>query len=124
MDAAMISSLDDFSLLLNKWITESKELFMIMNYAESPSAKPRWLMMVVGKIYDFDEKEKMLAIKDDRGNAALVRYSDCRFAYESELNAWGVAHLTGRTFEDVFVLDTPNGVTIAIGTANPPNASG
>jgi hypothetical protein len=111
----MISSHDEFCLLLNKWMSESKELFAVISYHESQEAPPRCLSVVVGVLADLTNET--LSIKGDNGNAVLVQYSDCQFIYESDFGGWGAAYLTGRKFEDVFVLAIPGGLSIAIGAA-------
>jgi hypothetical protein len=110
----MISSHDEFCLLLNKWMSESKELFVTLLCMDTPEGPRRCMSVTVGALAHVDEE--MLAIKDDAGNVASVRYAECRFAYEAELGSWGASYLTGRTFEDVFVLVSPTGVQIAVGT--------
>jgi len=112
----MISSHEEFCLLLNKWASESKELFVVMFYQEQISTSSRCLSVVVGKLAHLDDET--LIIKDDKGNTAMVRYSGYEFTYESELRAWGVAQLTGRKFEDVFVLGSPTGMTVAVGSTS------
>ncbi len=118
----MISSHEEFCLLLNKWASESKELFIVIFYQETEGKPSRCMSVVIGTLAHLDDET--IIIKDDKGNAAMLRYSDYQFVYESELRAWGVAQLTGRKFEDVFVLTTPTGVIIAIGSTSGASPSG
>src|SRR6266436_4438440 len=115
MAMAMISSHDEFSLLLNKWISESKELFVTIICTDAPAGQRRCMAVVVGELVDLDDQT--LTLRDKNGNSAFVRFADCRFMYESDLGPDGVAELMGRNFEDVFVLMTPTGIVIAIGSA-------
>jgi hypothetical protein len=119
----MNSSHDDFSLLLNKWISESKELLVVMLCTDVPSGPKRCIAVVVGKLVDLDDET--LSIRDGSGSCAMVRYSNCQFTYQSELGGHGVADLTGRQVEDVFFFTTPTGIMIAVGsTTSPASSSG
>ena len=111
----MISSHDEFRLLLNKWMSESREIFVII--LQQFGSDSRCLAVVVGELFDVDEHT--LSVKGERGNCAMVRFSDCEFDYEVNWDELGVlpAVLTGREFEDVFTLISPQGTIFAIGDA-------
>ena len=111
----MISSHDDFRLLLNKWMSESRELFIII--LQQFGGDSRCLAIVIGELIDVDEHT--LSVKGEKGNCAMVRFSDCKFDYDSHLDEWGIlpAFITGRKFEDVFILISPQGTIFAIGDA-------
>jgi hypothetical protein len=111
----MISSHDDFRLLLNKWMSESREVFVII--LQRVGSDPRCLAVVIGELIDVDENT--LSVKGEDGNCAMVHFSDCGFNYEFQLHEWTVLapFLTGRTFEDVFILMSPTGMVFAVGDA-------
>jgi hypothetical protein len=118
----MICSHEEFCLLLNKWDRDSNELFVITVIEESKEGPARSLSVVLGTLVELNEER--FAIKDENGNVAMVRYAECNFAYESEYPSWGATYLTGRKFEDVVVLATPAGISIAVGSTSKPTSSG
>jgi hypothetical protein len=78
----------------------------------------RCLAVVIGYLIDVDEHT--LSVKGEKGNCAMVRFSDCEFDYELRWDELGVlpAVLTGREFEDIFTLISPQGTIFAIGDAS------
>jgi hypothetical protein len=112
----MISSHEEFSLLLNKWRSESKEVFVSVTCQEPPESRIWCSVVAIGSIRHFDVGE--FAIADANGNTALVRYSNCRFVYEAQFES-RFTTLAGKKFEDVFVLVSPSGTYIAVGSTDP-----
>jgi len=112
---AMISSSDEFSLLLNKWNSESKELFMIGVVKEDDQAA-YCVLVVIGRIVELDEEH--LCILSDSGASGIIRYRGRQCVYEEKFRA-PAGHLANRTFEDVFVFDVPRtSFSIAIGATS------
>jgi hypothetical protein len=116
MAVAIISSHEEFRLLLSKWMSESKEVFVVISCREGMGAPVICMSVVLGTITSLDDER--MAIKDQSGNAASVLYRDCKFVYEAEFGSWGATNLTGKHFHDVFVLETPAGTQFSIGSTS------
>jgi hypothetical protein len=112
----MISSHEELALLLNKWMSESREVFVSVSCREPSETRVWFSFMVIGSIEELEDG--VFAIADAIGNTALVRYSNCRFGYEAELEH-KFASLAGKKLIDVFVLVSPSGMQIAVGSTNP-----
>ena len=112
----MISTAEEFVLLLRKWASEPIWVSLLFVFQEGPQ---RGFVHLNGCVSDLDQSNSRFTIADENNNLASFSYADCDFAYESFESAGltvvtSLPQLTGRDYEELAIMVTPSNATIAI----------
>lgn len=112
----MLSTAEEFVLLLRKWQTEPVWVSLIFVFQEGQ--QPGFIHLT-GLVSDLDESKSRFTIADDRHNLASFSYADCDFSYQSldpaALERIKIlAQLTGHEYEEMAFMITPTNAAIAI----------
>lgn len=112
----MISTSEEFVLLLRKWVTEPVWVSLIFIFQQGSQHS---FVHLTGCISDLDESKFRFTVADQNHNLASFSYADCNFGYES-LDSTALAaikslaQVTGQEYEDMAFMITPTDATIAI----------
>jgi len=112
----MISTSEEFVLLLQKWSTEPTWVSLVLVFQEGAQ---RGFVHLSGCISDLDEAKSRFTIADQNHNLASFSYADCNFDYQSlDPEALerikSLARVTGHEYEELALMVTPTKATIAI----------
>ena len=108
----MISTSEEFVLLLKKWKSESTQVGIVCGF--SSGLPSRGIIVVHGIVDELNESEAMFRITDGRSNAAMIRFGECKFVYEGDSVVLPLTRITGEEYSDVAAIVTPSQVTIAV----------
>lgn len=112
----MLSTPEEFVLLLRKWATEPIWVSLVFAFQEGSQ---RGFVHLSGCISDLDEANSRFTVADENHNLASFSYADCQFSYESidaavsEI-ATRLPELTGQEYEELALMLTPTNAKIAI----------
>lgn len=117
----MVSTAEEFVLLLRKWHTDPTWVSLIVVFQEGPQ---RSFVHLTGCISELDESQSRFTIADENHNLASFSYAGCDFGYESPdpialERIKSLAQLTGQEYEEMAFMITPSDATIAIYKAKP-----
>jgi hypothetical protein len=120
---AIISSGEEFSLLLKKWKSEDLNVGVIFSIQDTHSVN-RAASIILGKIADIDEEKSTFVVSDETNSSVLVRYSACWFVYGTGADNAAIASLSAKVgrvvpsaaIEDLLIITTPSEVRISIFT--------
>jgi hypothetical protein len=112
----MISSGEEFELLLKKWQSESTKVGVLVVVPE-PTSKPRANCLIAGTIRMIYEEKKAFMVATKNDDTVFAHYSDCTFRYgtdaEHEIKQFANT-LTGGRFDELVLLTSPVGVIVAV----------
>lgn len=112
----MISSVEEFILLLKKWSAESTHVRVIASFADPQIASCRGVLRLSGVVTAIDEPTKVFRVGSDE-QFAMIGFSGCRLGYGTGNDVQLSSQITdvGR-LEDLVCLVTPSGLSICMYT--------
>ena len=112
----MISSVDEFVLLLKKWKAESVSVRLIASFADPKIATCRGVLRLSGAVTAIDEPTKVFRIGDAE-QSALIGFAGCRLGYGTGSDVEFSSQITDSgELDDLVCLVTPSGVSICMYT--------
>lgn len=112
----MISSVEEFILLLKKWSAESTRVRMIASFADPNVASCRGVLRLSGTVTAIDEPSKVFRIGDEE-QLALIGFAGCRLGYGTGADVQLSSQITDTgQLEDLVCLVTPSGLSICMYT--------
>jgi hypothetical protein len=111
----MISSVEEFILLLKKWSTESVRVRVIVSFADPQISTCRGVLRLSGAITAIDEQTRVFRIGDEE-QFAMVGFTGCRLGYGTGADIQLSSQITDAQLEDLVCLVTPSGLSICLYT--------
>ena len=112
----MISTVEEFILLLKKWTAESAQVRLIASFVDMQAPSCRGVFRLSGSIAGIDEQTKVFRIGDEQ-QFATVAFAGCRLGYGTGDDIELSSQLPeSEKLEDLVCLVTPSGVSICLYT--------
>ncbi len=112
----MISSVDEFLLLLKKWQSESARVRLIASFAEASGEACRGILRLRGAITAIDGQAQVFCLGDEE-QSAMIGFSGCRIGYGAGDDAQLASHMSeSEQLEDLVCLVTPSALSICVYT--------
>jgi hypothetical protein len=114
----MISSVEEFILLLKKWSAESARVRVIFSFADPQISTCRGVLRLSGTVTAIDAQTRVFRIGGE-DQFAMIGFAGCRLGYGTGADVQLSSQITdeGR-LEDLVCLVTPSGVSICMYTVN------
>src|ERR1700751_5210209 len=104
----MISSVEEFVLLLKKWSAESPRVRVIVSFADPQISTCRGVLRLSGVVTAIDEQTKVFRIGDD-DQFAMIGFTGCRLGYGTGADLQLSSQITeAGQLEDLVCLVTPS----------------
>ena len=114
----MISSVEEFILLLKKWNAESARVRLITSFADAQVSTCRGVLRLSGTVTAIDEQTKVFRIGDEE-QFAMIGFAGCRLGYGTGADVQLSSRITeAGQLEDLVCLVTPSGLSICMYTLN------
>ncbi len=118
----MISSVDEFLLLLKKWKSETAHVRLIASFNEPGGEACRGILRLRGNVTGIDEQSQVFCIGDEE-QSAMIGFSGCRIGYGTGDDVQLSGHMAdSEQLEDLVCLVTPSALSICVYTVKPRNA--
>jgi hypothetical protein len=112
----MISSVEEFILLLKKWKSDSARVRLVASFVDAQIATCRGVLRLSGPITGIDEQTKVFRIGDE-DQFAMIAFAGCRLGYGTGDDVELSSQLgAAEKLEDLVCLVTPSAVSICIYT--------
>src|SRR4029077_8691011 len=111
----MISSVEEFILLLKKWSTESVRIRVIVSFASPETSTCSGFLRVSGAITAMDEQTRVFRIGDEE-QFAMVGFTGCRLGYGTGADIQLSSQITDAQLEVLVCLVPPSGLSICLYT--------
>lgn len=112
----MISSVEEFVLLLRKWSAESARVQLIASFADPQISACRAVLRLSGAISAIDEHTRVFRIGDEE-QFAMIGFTACRLGYGTGADIQLSAQIgDAGELEDLVCLVTPSGLSICMYT--------
>jgi len=112
----MISSVDEFLLLLKKWKSESVRVRIIASFSEPGAEACRGILRMRGPITAIDERAQVFCVGDEE-QSAMIGFSGCRIGYGTGDDVQLASHMSeSEQLEDLVCLVTPSALSICVYT--------
>ena len=112
----MISSVEEFILLLKKWSAESSKVKLIESFADPQNSSCRGVLRLNGTITAVDEQTQVFRL-GDQDQFALIGFAGCRLGYGSGADLRLSSQITETgLLDDLVCLVTPSGISICMYT--------
>jgi hypothetical protein len=115
----MISSVEEFILLLKKWSAESTRVRLLASFIDTQVASCRAVLSLSGAVTGIDERTQVFQI----GNAdqfATIGFTGCRLGYGTGDDVQLSSHMAeAEQLEDLVCLVTPSSLSICLYTVRP-----
>jgi hypothetical protein len=112
----MISSVEEFILLLRKWSAESAHVQLIASFADPQISACRAVLRLGGAVTAIDEESKVFRI-GDQDQFAMIGFTGCRLGYGTGADIELSSQIgDGGELEDLVCLVTPAGLSICMYT--------
>ena len=112
----MISSVEEFILLLKKWSAESVRVRMIASFADPEISTCRGVLRLSGTVTAIDEQTRVFRIGDDE-QLAMIGFAGCRLGYGTGADLQLSSQIADAgQLEDLVCLVTPSGLSICMYT--------
>jgi len=112
----MISSVEEFILLLKKWSAESTRVRLLASFVDTQVASCRAVLCLSGAVTGIDERTQVFQI----GNAdqfATIGFTGCRLGYGTGDDVQLSSHMAeAEKLEDLVCLVTPSSLSICLYT--------
>jgi|SRR5215471_8754934 len=112
----MISSVEEFILLLKKWNSESSRVRLVASFVDPQLASFRAVLRLSGAITGIDEQTRVFQIGDEE-QCAMIAFAGCRLGFGTGEDVELGSHLgDAEKLEDLVCLVTPSSTSICIYT--------
>jgi hypothetical protein len=112
----MISSVEEFILLLKKWSAEGSEVTLIASFADPQDSSCRGVLRLSGAITAVDQQTRVFRLGQE-DQSALIGFAGCRLGYGSGADPQLSSQITeSGLLEDLVCLVTPSGISICMYT--------
>jgi hypothetical protein len=112
----MISTVEEFILLLKKWSADSARVRLIASFADPQLPSFRAVFRLSGRVSGIEEQSKLFRIGDD-DEFATVSFGGCRLGYGTGDDIQLSSQLTeSEQLEDLVCLVTPSAASICLYT--------
>ena len=112
----MISSVEEFVLLLKKWSSESADVRVIASFADPQISSCRGVLRLSGTVTAIDEQTRVFRIGDG-GQFAMIGFAGCRLGYGTGDDVQLSSQISDAgPLEDLVCLVTPSGLSICMYT--------
>jgi len=112
----MISSVEEFILLLKKWNAESAHVRVIVSFADPQISSCRGVLRLSGAVTAIDEQTRVFRIGDE-DQVAVIGFAGCRLGYGTGADVELSSQITeAGQLEDLVCLVTPSGLSICMYT--------
>ena len=112
----MISSVEEFVLLLRKWSAESARVRLIASFADPRISSCRAVLRLSGAVTAIDEESMVFRIGDE-DQLAMVGFTGCRLGYGTGADVEISSQIgDAGELEDLVCLVTPAGLSICMYT--------
>jgi hypothetical protein len=112
----MISSVEEFILLLKKWSAESTRVRLLASFVDANMSSCRGVMRLSGVVTGIDEPTQVFRI-GDADQFATIGFSGCRLGYGTGDDVQLSSHMAdAEQLEDLVCLVTPSSLSICLYT--------
>jgi hypothetical protein len=112
----MVSSVEEFILLLKKWSGESARVWLIASFADPQVSTCRGVLRLSGKVTALDEQTRVFRIEGEQ-QLALIGFAGCRLGYGAGADIELASQISDAgKLEDVVCLVTPSGLSVCMYT--------
>jgi hypothetical protein len=120
----MISSVDEFILLLKKWSADGAKVRLIASFSEPQSTASRGILRLSGPVTGIEEKAEVFSIGDQE-QSAMICFAGCRIGYGTGDDFQLTSHMAdSEQLEDLVCLVTPSSLSICVYTVKEKNGAG
>lgn len=114
----MISSVEEFILLLKKWSADSARVRVIVSFADPQISTCRGVLRLSGAVTAIDEQTRVFRIGNE-DQFAMIGFAGCRLGYGTGADVQLSSQITDAgQLEDLVCLVTPSGLSICMYTVN------
>jgi hypothetical protein len=111
----MISTYEEFLLLLKKWKNESTQLSALAIFEETEWST-KGMFHIRGSIVSLDEAMATFSIAGEAASFATVTFAACTFIYEHDTDTEALSMLTGEQYDEMAIIVTPSKARVAVYT--------
>jgi hypothetical protein len=112
----MISSVEEFVLLLKKWSAESARIRLIASFADPHISACRGILRLSGSVTDIDERTRVFRL-GDQDQFAIIGFTGCRLGYGTGDDVQLSSQIADAgQLEDLVCLVTPSSLSICMYT--------
>ena len=112
----MISSVEEFILLLKKWSAEAARVRVIVSFSDPQNTACRGVLRLSGIVTAIDEKTRVFRIGEN-DQFAMIGFSGCRLGYGTGADVGLSSQIADAgPLEDMVCLVTPSGVSMCMYT--------
>ena len=114
----MISSVEEFILLLKKWSAEGTRVRVIVSFADAQISTCRGILRLSGAVTAIDEQTKVFRIGDG-DQLAMIGFAGSRLGYGTGADLQLSSQITDAGhLEDLVCLVTPSDLSICLYTVD------
>ena len=112
----VISSVEEFILLLKKWNAESARVRLIASFSDPRVTSCRGVLRLSGVVTGIDEQTQVFRIGDE-DQFAMIGFAGCQLGYGTGDDLQLSSQMSeAETLDDLVCLVTPSGVSICVYT--------
>ena len=112
----MISSVEEFILLLKKWKVESASVRLLASFADAQLSSCRGVLRLSGIITEVDEPTQVFRLGDSE-QFAMIGFAGCRLGYGAGDDVQLASQMSeDELLDDLVCLVTPSGISVCIYT--------
>jgi hypothetical protein len=112
----MISSVEEFILLLKKWSVESATVRVIASFADPQVPTCRGVLRLSGTVTAIDDQTRVFRVGDEE-QFAMIGFTGCRLGYGTGADVELSSQIADvGQLEDMVCLVTPSGLSICMYT--------
>lgn len=112
----MISSVEEFILLLKKWRAESARVRLLASFADPQARSCRGVLRLSGIVTELDEPTQVFRLGDAE-QFAMIGFAGCRLGYGAGDDVQLASQMSeDEALDDLVCLVTPSGISVCIYT--------